>query len=207
MSETVLRRAYRDSRVLIDAARVLDPQFDDDVLTLTGAQIEMLRNLTQYLNRRDTFVDEYHEQYYLIPDDADWDSLQQVIADLEDVLMGNPNVVFGYGDVWGDAEAALDVDAGNATINYDVVTNGKIIVVTNFSVIPWQANVRSLELRVVVDGTSVTLKSETAVVAYKSVDIQCNIILKAGDRLAFRYDAAAAGDDFVSHACGYAMEI
>jgi hypothetical protein len=88
MSEDWRRKGYYDPRVLIDVPRVLDPQFYDSVLCLTGAQLEMLRNLTAYLARRSTFVSEYHDGYYLAPDNDEWDAIQAIVADLEEAIMG-----------------------------------------------------------------------------------------------------------------------
>lgn len=88
MSESWRRKTYYDKRVLIETARILSPQFDDSLLCITGAQLEMLRNLTQYLKRRSTFVSAYHEGYYDAPTEAEWDNLQAIVADLENTLMG-----------------------------------------------------------------------------------------------------------------------
>lgn len=98
MSESERRRKYRYDRVLIESARVLDPQFDDAVVYLTGAQIEMLRNMTQYLNRLDTYVSEQFMGYYLAPTAEDYDSILAIVSDMEEVLMGNPNTIWGYDD-------------------------------------------------------------------------------------------------------------
>lgn len=88
MSETWRRKPYYRPRVLIDVARVLDPQFDDSLMCITGAQLEMLRNLTQYLHRRSTFVSSNEDGYYLVADNDDWDSIQAIVAELEETLMG-----------------------------------------------------------------------------------------------------------------------
>lgn len=82
------RKTYYKPRVLIDTARILDPQFDDALLCITGAQLEMIRNLTQYLHRRSTFSEDNHKGYYLAPDTADWDTIQAIVADLEETIMG-----------------------------------------------------------------------------------------------------------------------
>jgi len=37
---------------------------------------------------RSSFVSEYQEDYYVMPDDEDYDAIQAVVADLEDTLMG-----------------------------------------------------------------------------------------------------------------------
>lgn len=88
MSEEWRRKDFYKPRVLIDTDRILDPQFSDGLLCITGAQIEMLRNLTQYLKRRSTFASEYHEGYYLAPSEEEWDQLQAIVAELEETLMG-----------------------------------------------------------------------------------------------------------------------
>lgn len=88
MSEVWRRKPYYDKRVLIETGRVLSPQFDDSLLCITGAQLEMLRNLTQYLKRRSTFASAYHVSYYDAPTENEWDQLQAIVADLEHTLMG-----------------------------------------------------------------------------------------------------------------------
>ena len=82
------RKTYYKPRVLIETARILDPQFDDVLLCLTGAELEMLRNVTQYLHRRSTFAESQSETGYLAPDTADWDTIAAIVANLEEKLMG-----------------------------------------------------------------------------------------------------------------------
>lgn len=88
MSESWRRKAYYNKRVLIETARVLSPQGEDALLCITGAQLEMLCNLTQYLRRRSTYASEYANDYYLAPTEAEWDSILAIVADLEETLMG-----------------------------------------------------------------------------------------------------------------------
>ncbi|MCW4048261.1 MAG: hypothetical protein NWE89_00860 [Candidatus Bathyarchaeota archaeon] len=96
MTEEDNRTAYNSERILIESARIIDPQFNDGILHITGAQIELLRNVAKYLDRRTTFVAAYEQQYYLTPDIHDWDGITAIVADLQEVLMGNNNVIFGY---------------------------------------------------------------------------------------------------------------
>lgn len=88
MFDIVRRRRYEERRVLIESARILDSPFDDSLICLSGAEQELLRNLTQYLRRQDTFVASYFEQHYLTPDAEAWDTLQAIVAGLEEKLMG-----------------------------------------------------------------------------------------------------------------------
>jgi len=82
------RKTYYKPRVLISTERILDPQFEDALLCITGAQLEMLRNLMQYLRRRSTFAQSESDTGYLTPNTGDWYTIQAIVADLEETLMG-----------------------------------------------------------------------------------------------------------------------
>ena len=88
MFDIVRRRSYDTRRVLIDSARVLDSPFDDSLVCLSGAELEMVRNLTQYLHRQDTFIETYYNSHYVTPDVDDWDAIAAIVAGLEEKLMG-----------------------------------------------------------------------------------------------------------------------
>jgi len=87
MSESWRIKKYYEPRVLIDTERILDTEFDAVLVCLTGAQVEMVRNLTQYLHRRSTFAQGYETAYYLAPNNDDWDAIEAIVADLENKLM------------------------------------------------------------------------------------------------------------------------
>lgn len=133
MSESERRRNYRYNRVLIESARVLAPQFDDAVVFLTGAQIEMLRNVTQYLNRLDTYVDEHNLGYYLTPDAADYDDILEIVADLEETLMGNPNTIWGYSDRLSESVGKQLTADGTYNRILFTVPAGKVYIVNQVS--------------------------------------------------------------------------
>ena len=82
------RKTYYKPRVLISTQRVLDPQFADGLICITGAELEMLRNLTQYLHRRSTFSEAETDMGYLSPSTEDWDTILAIVANLEEKLMG-----------------------------------------------------------------------------------------------------------------------
>lgn len=126
MSEAERRRGYSDPRVLLETARVLDPQFSDGVLYITGAQLEMLRSLCQYLRRPGTFVTEYSEGFYLTPTTEEWDDLQAIVADLEETLMGNPNTLWGYVDRWVEQVSEQEATAGTNILSFAEVPEGYV---------------------------------------------------------------------------------
>jgi len=86
-------KKYYDKRVLIDTERVLSPQFASTLVCLSGAELELLRNLMQYLHRRSTFAQGYEIDYYLAPTNQDWDTIRGVVAGLEEKLMGCDEIV------------------------------------------------------------------------------------------------------------------
>lgn len=88
MSEEWRTKRYYKPRVLISTERILTSQFDDALICVTGAQLEMLRNLTQYLHRRSSFVSEYGATTYKAPSNDEWDIIEGIVADLELTLMG-----------------------------------------------------------------------------------------------------------------------
>lgn len=111
MFDIVRRRKYDERRVLIDSARILDSPFDDSLICLSGAELELLRNVCLYLRRQDTFVASYFAQHYLTPDAEDWDSLLAVVAGLEEKLMGCAEIETLIDQIKGYA-AAIAFDAG-----------------------------------------------------------------------------------------------
>jgi len=86
------RKTYYRPRVLISTQRVLDPQFDDGLICITGAELEMLRNLTQYLHRRSTFSEDETDIGYLSP-------IQAIVSDLEEKLMGCEELMQVFEDI------------------------------------------------------------------------------------------------------------
>lgn len=102
------RKTYYRPRVLIETGDVLDCPFPDSLVCLTGAEQSLLRNLTQYLHRRSTFASEYHESYYLAPSNEEWDALDAIIAELENKLMGCPELTQLLEDIKAAAQCACE---------------------------------------------------------------------------------------------------
>ena len=114
MTDPLRRHKYALNRILIPSARILSPEFNAAYVFLTGSHVELLRNLLAYATRETTFVNEYHDGYYVSPDDTDWDSLSAIVADLEEVLMGT---VIGPYDayVYVRDKKAIETDGGTFT--------------------------------------------------------------------------------------------
>ncbi len=134
MSESERRRKYRWDRVLIETDRLFTPQFEDAVVYLTGAQLEMLRNTTQNLRRQETYVSEYAIGYYLTPTVADYDSILAIVSDLEEVLMGNPNTIWGYNERWSWSDIAVSDGSPSTAVSTDDIPEGMVYVVEYWSI-------------------------------------------------------------------------
>lgn len=93
MSDAWRIKKYYDPRVLISVSDVLQSDFPDSLVCLTGAQLNILRNLMQYAERRSTWVSEYGTDHYLAPTNEEWDNLQGIVAELEETLMGCSDIV------------------------------------------------------------------------------------------------------------------
>lgn len=135
MSTEWRRKTYYKPRVMINTARILDPQFSDGLMCITGPQIEMLRNVTQYLRRRSTFASEYHEGYYLAPDTSDWDDIQAIVSDLEETLMGCEELMELFTDMLTAMQCVCNkaeqpaTDSGSVTPIVDIgLEDGDLIV-------------------------------------------------------------------------------
>jgi hypothetical protein len=87
MAEEWRRKTYYKPRVLIPVDECLDSAFGDCLVCLTGGQLNLVRNLLLYAERRSTFVSEYEPNTYLAPTTEEWDDLQEMVADLEGNLM------------------------------------------------------------------------------------------------------------------------
>ena len=134
MSTEWRRKTYYRPRVLIDTQRILAPQFSDALVCITGAQLEMLRNLTQYLHRRSTYADGYETDYYLAPTEAEWDDLQAIVADLENTLMGCEELTQLFTDMLAQLECVCNTVSANPGLSPgiqpivdDYVTDGVLI--------------------------------------------------------------------------------
>jgi len=205
MSE--LRRNYNGTRILIEAERVLDSSFAAQGLYLTGAQIEMLRNITHYLNRRSTFVGEYHDGYYLMPDDTDWDAIQAIIADMEDKLMSTENVPWGYNVRWKyDLGMLVGFGGGTATHATSPVPAGTVRVLEGVS---WQnqTGARSTMVIRVTPSPAITLAREVTPLQYDPLTWFGRLTLQEGDKIEVKQINCLEDDYLIGVAWGYDMAV
>lgn len=180
MSESERRRGYRYNRVLIETERVLDPQYADAVVFLSGAQIEMLRNVTQYLRRPETYATDYELGYYLTPTVEDYDSILAIVADLEETLMGNPNTIWGYNDTYSERQDEDHDTTGWKLLDGTTVPAGYIYVATAITVKFNSGTLENMSIYLHMPGYDIQIAMDKAPVLGETLTITGVFPLKEG---------------------------
>ena len=207
MSEQPIRYGYRDSRVLIEASRVLQPPLSGATITITGAQVEMLRNITQYLNRIDTYVKKYEIGYYWVPTVEQWDSIQAIVADLEEKLMGDENTIWGYKERIAIANSTTVVTPGSYRLTLFVVPAGFVYVVTtiisNNAGSPCKHTHQLYDAEIGNSVHIVTTSAGNELVIHTGQ----NYVLQEGDSVRVFFEGVAADDFIVGRVWGHKMAV
>jgi len=197
--------SYRYDRILIESDRIITPTLPGCTLVLSGAQVEMLRNCVQYLDRRSTFVSEYEELRYQTPNDADWDDILAIVADLEEELMGNINVPWGYTEPYGEKETLTVTVGGTNILTFSSVPTGRIRVVTGFSFYCSTVNPQNITYRPQIAGTIVYACGRTTAAAWQVYPYALNVVQQAADTAEAYYYNCVIGDTLIGMAWGYEM--
>lgn len=207
MSGADRREGYIHNRVLIEASRVLDAQFSDTLVFLTGAQVEMLRNVVQYLNRWDTYVSEYKEGYYITPSAEDYDSILGIVADMEEELMGNPNTIWGYKDRWVEKVEHTVIGDGSYDVDADAVPEGYVYTLQSL-VCRNLTNACGTVPKLVSGSIQVPVGQYvgSGATIYRIVD-GVNYTLKEGDIARCRFYSCLDGDELELFLWGYKMVV
>jgi len=198
---------YRRDVVLLEASRILNPQFNAQGIWLSGAQVELLRNTTDVLNKQTTFVDEYHAGYYLTATNEDFDDIQAIVADLERKLMGNDNVMWGYSDRFYTQEDDTVAVGTTKTQNHTVVATGYVHRVLGFSLTS-DKSVPSVIVFANFGGVNITVGGPFALTAnvYKIVS-PFDLVLKTSDYVLVSWGGLAVPQRIISNVWGYKMKV
>ena len=207
MSEDDRRYTYRYERVLIDAARVLSPTLPGMTITLAGEHVEMLRNVVQYLGRLSTFVDAYEQDTYLVPDEADWDAITEMVAELEYRLMGSENVPFGINQrIVATYVVAKDGD-GTFEANSEVVPVGYYWVIECASLSNFSGQRGTAFVSVVHSSGTFYAAVKNALPQYERVFTPKPLVLAAGDYVKFSQGNVLDLDSMRFGLWGYSVKI
>lgn len=207
MSEVERRRGYGYNRVLIESERILASEFDDAVVWLSGAQIEMLRNVTQYLNRLGTYAAEYNPGYYLVPTDEDFDDILEIVADMEEALMGNPNTIWGYKDTYSWRGENPNTAAGNVNLYGLPVPEGEVWRVFNASFATESASCTRITLYAIVEGVFIKLHRVDSPVSVKLYSYLVDVTLAEDDKIYILGEDMTLHDTLSLFLSGYQMDV
>lgn len=207
MVDVTRKHVAPEYRVLVNAKTFLNPDFSDACLFFTGGQIELMRNLMQYANRRSTFVSAYWIGYYESPDDADWNLIQQRVADLEETLMGNNNVIWGFSDRYYEVITDESMPAGIGELLGGVVPEGEVWEVTGMSFIHSSASVNRARVGPKYGALYINVGEVISPAASTLYSFNMDVILKEGDRLYWKFYNLTLNDDVYAWAWGSKMEV
>jgi len=205
MSESERQYKYRDDRILIEASRVMTPQFSGCVVHLTGSDLEMLRNLTTYLHVKSSWVSSYGNGYYMVPDDTDWDTLQALVAELELTLMGNNNTIFGYNDRVAEEKIKLGALAGLNTLTTPAVPSNEMWCITSITVFNGISVSSPLVLRAMLGTKAHYIFMKNSQPAGIPINVQTQLYMKEGDTIECDFFGTTYGDNLYLLIAGYSM--
>lgn len=201
------RVSYRRDTTLIEASRILDAQFGAQGVHLTGAQVELLRNTMMVLNNPRTFVDEYHDGYYLTATDNDWDAIRAIVADLERKLMGNDNTMWGYNDRMFTRQDHIRLAPGAIVYSHDTVPAGEVWVITGLSIFTNEDNSHVDVLNYVeAVNYAITDRISPSANLWKTVT-GLHVVLKEDDGIRTSWTGTVIDQRCLSNIWGYSMKV
>ena len=207
MSEEQQNLPYRYDRILIESDDILTPSFAGSTVVLSGAQIELLRNVVHYLDRRSTFVEEYNTLNYTTPDNDNWDDISQIVANLEEKLMGDLNVPWGFNERLTDVVFSTTMPAGDSSLNHTAVPAGEVWVVQYATVYTVSAScVRVVTTAIGSDGIC-PLAVNTPILTSTYYPTSLELSLSEGDLIYSRFYTMTLNDTAYSYLWGYKMKV
>jgi hypothetical protein len=201
------RYHYREDRVLLNYRLFLPDEKPGQAVYLTFPELNMLRNMCEYLDRRSTWVYKYFDTFYDAPDDTDWDMIQGLVAELEEKLMPNQITPWGFTDRLAEEIIKVSADAGVNGLVHSTVPNGEVWVVEAHGAVNL-ATPTVCNLSGAFGGTPVTPYSHGILSpGLWSFSPAIRLVMVAGDVLTAVFYGCTAGDYLISGLYGYKMNI
>lgn len=201
------RRNYRYGGMYMEATRILNPQFDSIALELTGAQVELLRNVTMLFHSQDVFVDAYHDGYYMNASDVDYDTILAIVADLENKLMGGKTMLWEYSDTYREEQFDLDADASTITLTFGLVPADEVWVVTQWIAVNEDTRTTNNTLMVSTATASFDAASAHPDAANHRTGTSVFIPLKTNERVEMRIEGCQQDDEIHGWVSGYKIDV
>ena len=207
MSETDAYYLFVKDRVLLLTSQIYRPTAPACWVYLTAQQVEMLRNMTQYLNRPNTYVEEYAGHRYLTPDAEQFDGIQAIVADLEEKLMGNPNVLWGYTDRIVEQVLVADATAGINYVVLPAVPAGEVWVIEGMAGVDVDSAPSGVMFGVYDGSTWMWLEEVVTPAANVYNEWKGVLRLKEDDICGMIFSGCVLNDNLVANFWGYKMVV
>ena len=207
MSEIDRTSGYVYDRVLIETARVLDPQAPGKSVFLNAGHLEMLRNLIAYAYRKTTFVSEYQAGSYLVPSDTDWRQLLSQIAEMEYNLMTGDNVLWGFNDDWHESAGLTMPSDGAFTASTTAVPAGWVYVAQAITMRNPTGQRGEAIIRLISSVAAATLAYSASLVAKEPLIHSNEVSLVEGDTVLFYMGACLEDDVIEATVWGYKLKL
>lgn len=191
----------------MSVADILDCPYPGDAVYLSGAQLTLLRNLTQYLHRVSTFVSEYQQTSYLVPTGDEWDALEAIVADMERILMGNENTIWGYYDRWYEDLSETVPSTGTWVRKSSPVPAGEVHVLEFAYSINDTRQCDYAQFAAEVDLVVNKFYYSTDVVQSLPNIYNGKVTLREGDRVRLQMPGCSTGDVMKACVWGYKMKV
>lgn len=201
------RLSYKRDALLIEASRILTPQFNPITLSLTGAQVELLRNATAVFHKESTFVSTYHDTYYYTAATDDFDTILSLVADLEDKLMGNENTAWGYNDRYFEQWSNDDHAGGTQILETLPVSSGYIHVIKHVTLLQTTTSGQPSVLQIRTNGSVIYVGYWADVQAGIPSILPLDAVLKGDDNLRATWYNTAVDEYLELTVRGYKMAI
>jgi len=167
----------------------------------------MLRNMTQYLNRASTYVEEYATMWYLTPDAEQFDGIQAIVADLEEKLMGNPNTLWGFNDTY-EVVAQEDSDiAGSFIMDLPTVPADEVWLVQGVGLYRTNISAKTGAVQVNIGASQFPTEGIDIPLAGEMYTNSHEITLKEGYCIRGIFKDSVIGETCILSAWGYKMAV
>lgn len=202
------RYRYRSDRVLLDYRQFLPDEGPGQAVFLTYSELQMLRNMAEYLHRRETWVSQYSSgEYYDGPDDTDWDMIEALVAEMELKLMPNDITPWGYTDRLAAVDNHVMIGAGDYVLAICTVPDGYIYVINAIYSNDTETAIQQ-QHQCYAGAIGYTVHAETPVSAgIPVIHSPVSYVLKAGDSVKVYFIGAQNDDLLIGALWGYKMAV
>jgi hypothetical protein len=152
-------------------------------------------------------VGEYYDSYYKVADDTDWAIIESVIANLEEKLMGNNNVIIGYNDRVFEVVNDLGVPSGTRTLQMTIVPAGYVYFIQAIAMRNDDSSVNQTKAAAMATDALIIERISPAGAGLWYPLLTPGLVLKEFDTIEGTFYDCSASDDLHLKVWGYKMQV